>query len=183
MLLALMPAWGYATAASTLVGQRIGADDPDAATAYGWQTLRVALATQLLLAGVVVAAAEPIARAFGTESVGLTVTFVRVFGLGVAGFSVARTMRGALRGAGDTRWPLYGALLGTYAVRLPLAALALPASVVLTLGPLALSPGTGLVLAGVFAAIVADMYVRAAVNVTRFRSGAWRAIGAAATRN
>jgi putative MATE family efflux protein len=183
MLLALMPAWGYATAASTLVGQRIGADDPDAATAYGWQTLRVALATQLLLAGVVVAAAEPIARAFGTESVGLTVTFVRVFGLGVAGFSVARTMRGALRGAGDTRWPLYGALLGTYAVRLPLAALALPASVVLTLGPLALSPGTGLGLAGVFAAIVADMYVRAAVNVTRFRSGAWRAIGAAATRN
>jgi Na+-driven multidrug efflux pump len=32
--------------------------------------------------------------------VALTVTFIRVFGLGVAGFSVSRTLRGGLRGAG-----------------------------------------------------------------------------------
>jgi len=183
MLLALMPAWGYSTAASTLVGQRLGAGDADEAADYGWQTLRIALVTQLLIAGAIVLAAAPIARAFGTEHVGLTVTFIRVFGLGVAGFSVARTMRGGLRGAGDTRWPLYGAILGTYVVRLPLAALALPAGFVLTLGPLALAPGLGLGLSAVFAAIVADMYVRAAVNVVRFRSGAWRAIGAVPDAN
>ncbi|MFB6120912.1 MAG: MATE family efflux transporter [Halobacteriaceae archaeon] len=181
MLLALMPAWGYATAASTLVGQRLGAGDPDEAADYGWQTLRIALVTQLVIAGAIVVAARPVATAFGTDSVGLTVTFIRVFGLGVAGFSVARTMRGGLRGAGDTRWPLYGAILGTYAVRLPLAALSLPAGLALTVGPVAFAPGVGLGLWGVFAAITADMYVRAAVNVVRFRSGKWRAIGAAAT--
>jgi len=189
MLLAIMPAWGYSTAASTLVGQAVGGGDGDEAADYGWQTLRIGLATQLLVAVAIVVAARPLADLFATDYPGQVVAFVRVFALGVAGFSVARTMRGALRGAGDTRWPLYGTVLGTYAVRLPLAALALPVGVAVTagplalplglgtLGPLAVSPGAGLGLLGVYAAIVGDMYVRATVNLARFASGAWRAYG------
>jgi putative MATE family efflux protein len=177
MLLAMMPAWGYSTAASTLVGQAIGADRDEEAADYGWQTLRIALVTQLLLAVVVFVAARPIATAFGTEYVELTVTFIRVFGLGVAGFSVARTMRGGLRGAGDTRWPFYGGLLGTYVVRLPIAALALPAGFVVAAGSLAFAPGAGWGLVGVFAAILGDMYVRAGVNLLRFSSGRWKRFG------
>ncbi|MFT4922560.1 MAG: putative MATE family efflux protein, partial [Haloarculaceae archaeon] len=128
MLLALMPAWGYATAASTLVGQALGGGDDRGATDYGWQTLRIGLVTQLLIAVVLVVAARPITAAFGTEHVDLAVAFVRVFGLGTAGFAISRAMRGSLRGAGDTRWPLYGMFLGSYVVRLPVAALALPAA-------------------------------------------------------
>ena len=177
ILLAMMPAWGYSTAASTLVGQAIGAGDDAAANEYGWQTLRIALVTQLLIAVVVVAAARPIALAFQTESVGLTVEFVRVFGLTVAGFSVARTMRGGLRGAGDTRWPLYGTLAGTWVFRLPVAFLAVPSGLaVLTVGGVAVAPGLGLGLAAVYAAILGDMYVRAAVNTYRFRTGRWKAV-------
>jgi hypothetical protein len=104
MLLVLMPGWGYSTAASTLVGQAIGAGDDAAAMNYGWQTLWIGLATQLLLAVVLVAGARPIATFFGTEHVALSVDFIRAFGVGTAGFSVSRTMRGSLRGAGDTRW-------------------------------------------------------------------------------
>ncbi|MCG1004534.1 MULTISPECIES: MATE family efflux transporter [Halobacterium] len=183
MLLALMPAWGYSTASSTLVGQRLGAGDPDEAADYGWQTLRIALVTQLLIGAGIFLAATPIAQAFGATDVGLTVTFIRVFGLSVAGFSVSRTLRGGLRGAGDTRWPFYGAVAGTYLVRLPLAFAALPASFAVgpfALGPLsipAVSPGMGLGLTAIFAAILGDMYVRAAVNFVRFKSGAWRAYG------
>jgi len=140
MLLALMPAWGYATAASTLVGQRLGANDPDEAADYGWQTLRIALATQLLIGAAIFLAAGAIARSFGAGDVALTVTFIRVFGLGVAGFSVSRTLRGGLRGAGDTRWPFYGGILGTYAVRLPLAFAALPVGYAIAAGPFALGP-------------------------------------------
>jgi putative MATE family efflux protein len=180
MLLALMPAWGYSTAASTLVGQHLGAGDPDEADAFGWQTLRIALATQLIVAGALVVAARPIAAAFGPGDVGLTVAFIRVFGLGVAAFSVARTLRGALRGAGDTRWPLYGSLVGTWLVRLPIAAAALPAGFALTLGGVAVAPGLGWGLVAVFAAIVADMYARAAVNAVRYRSDAWRGVAARA---
>jgi len=176
MLLALMPAWGYATAASTLVGQQLGAGDEASATAYGWQTLRVALAVQLAVAAVLVVFARPVVSLFGTAYPDLAAQFVRVFGLLVAGFSVSRTMRGSLRGAGDTRWPLYGTILGGYCFRLPVAILALPASFVVTV-PLVgttLSPGLGLGLPAIFVALVGDFYLKAAVNTTRFWTGKWR---------
>jgi putative MATE family efflux protein len=179
MLLALMPAWGYATAASTLVGQHVGAGEDTDASDYGWQTLRIALATQLLIATLIVLAARPIATAFGTEFVDLTVTFIRVFGVVVAGFSVSRTMRGSLRGAGDTRWPLYGTLLGTFVVRLPVASLALPTGFAVTVLGTSVPFGMGFGYAAVFAAIVADFYVKAAVNTGRFWSGKWRNVARA----
>ena len=183
MLLALMPAWGYATAASTLVGQHLGAGDEASATAYGWQTLRVALAVQLAIAAVLVAFARPIVSLFGTAYPDLATQFVRVFGLLVAGFSVSRTMRGSLRGAGDTRWPLYGTVLAGYCFRLPVATLALPTSFVLTvpLVGVSVSPGLGLGLPAIFVALVADFYLKAAVNTGRFWTGKWRDVARRAT--
>ena len=176
MLLALMPAWGYSTAASTLVGQHLGAGDGESATEYGWQSLRMALAVQLVVAAVIVAFARPIVSLFGTEYPALATQFVRVFGLLVAGFSVSRTMRGSLRGAGDTRWPLYGTVLGGYCFRLPVAVLALPTTFVVTvpLGGLSVSPGLGLGLPAIFVALVGDFYLKAAVNTGRFWTGNWR---------
>jgi len=176
MLLALMPAWGYATAASTLVGQHLGSGDEESASDYGWQTLRVALAVQLAVAAVLVAFARPIVSLFGTEYPALAAQFVRVFGLLVAGFSVSRTMRGSLRGAGDTRWPLYGTILGGYCFRLPVAVLALPAGFVVTvpLVGLSVAPGLGLGLPAIFVALVGDFYLKAAVNTGRFWTGKWR---------
>jgi putative MATE family efflux protein len=186
ILLAMMPAWGYSTAASTLVGQHLGHGEDDRAAEYGWQTTRIALATQLLIAVGLVITARPIALVFGTESVDLTVAFIRIFGLGVAGFSISRTMRGGLRGAGDTRWPLYGTLAGSYLFKLPIAILALPVSYAFVFGPLSLgpialekivlSPGLGLGYTAIFAAILADIYVKAVVNATRFYTGAWKEV-------
>jgi Na+-driven multidrug efflux pump len=110
--------------------------------------------------------------------VALTVRFIWVFGVGVAGFSIARAMRGALRGAGDTSWPFYGTLLGVYGVRVPIAALALPAGVlVIPLGGTALDVGLELGVIVVFGAIVGDFYARAVVNVARFWSKKWQRIG------
>ena len=193
MLLALMPAWGYSTAASTLVGQSIGAGDDDEANDYGWQTLRIALATQIPMAALIIVFARPIAIAFGTEYVGLTVEFVRIFGLGVAGFGISRTMRGGLRGAGDMRWPFYGGIVGTYLVRLPLGVIAVPAGTAaivvgsisiplgvttVSLGGFTIDPGLGFGIVAVYAAILADMYVRAGFNVFRFWSGKWKQVAA-----
>ncbi|WP_135665169.1 MATE family efflux transporter [Halorhabdus rudnickae] len=176
VLTAMMPAWGYATAASTLVGQAIGRGEERESTEYGWQTLRIALATQVPVALVIGIAAEPIALSFGMEDVGLAVDFIRVFALAVVGFSISRTMRGSLRGAGDTSWPFYGMLVSTYVVRLPIAALALPAGYALTVAGLSIPIGLGLGMPAIFLALFGDFYVRAVVNVVRFRSGRWRAI-------
>lgn len=181
MLLALMPAWGYSTAASTLVGQHVGAGEDEDASAYGWQTLRIALATQLLIAVVLVAFARPISLLFGTEYPDLTVTFIRVFALAVAGFSISRTMRGSLRGAGDTRWPLYGTFVGSYLYRIPVAVLALPVGFAVTvpLVGVTVAPGMGWGLPAIFAAIAGDYYVKAAVNTGRFWTGKWRLVARA----
>ena len=173
ILFAMMPAWGYSTAASTLVGQSLGANESEEAFDYGWQVLRIALITQLLLAAVIVVGARPLAGLFGTESVGLTVDFIRVFGLATAGFSISRTMRGGLRGAGDTRWPLYGTVLGSYVIRLPLAGLALPAAYTITVAGVSLTPGFGFGFVAIFLAILGDFYARAAINTGRFWSGRW----------
>ncbi|MFB6360678.1 MAG: MATE family efflux transporter [Halobacteriales archaeon] len=176
VLLAMMPAWGYSTASSTLVGQAIGGDDDAEATRYGWQTLRIAVATQLLIAAAVFVLARPIVLLFNPNDVGLAVAFVRVFAVGVAGFSIDRVMRGGLRGAGDTRWPLYGMFIGIFVLRLPIAFLALPASFVVTLAGVSIAPGLGAGLGAVFAAILVDLYAKAGINTLRFASGRWQAI-------
>lgn len=176
MLLAMMPAWGYSTAASTLVGQSIGLGDETDATRYGWQTLRIAIVTQVLIGGVLVAFSPQIVRLFNAGSPELAVAFVRVFGLGVVAFSISRTMRGGLRGAGDTLWPLYGTVLGT-GLRVPIAALGLPAGVALgSIADWTLAPGMGWGLWAIYAAVLVDMYSRAGINLFRFSTGRWKAV-------
>ena len=175
IMLAMMPAWGYSTASSTLVGQALGAGDESEATAYGWDTTSIALVTQLLIAAVMAVFARPIATVFTAETVDMTVEFIRMFALAVGGFSVARTMRGALRGAGDTSWPLYGKILGL-AVRLAITALALPVGFAVSLGFVSIQPGLGVGVLAIYVAVVVDFYIQAAVNVARFVSGEWQVV-------
>ncbi len=175
IMLAMMPAWGYSTASSTLVGQALGSGEEAKATAYGWDTTRIALVTQFLIAVVMAVIAGPIAALFNTKAPGLTVGFIRVFALSVGGFSVARTMQGALRGSGDTSWPFYGKLLGLSA-RLSVVSLALPVGIVLRVGNFSIAPGIGAEITAVFVAILLDFYIQAMVNLVRFWSGKWQVI-------
>ena len=177
--LARMPAFGYATASSTLVGQALGDGDEETAEEYGWQTVRIALATGVLLGTFVVIGARPLALLFGAENVELTVVFIYVFSAAIVGFSLSRTFQGALRGAGDTRIPFYAILVGNYLIRLPIAALALSAGVAVGAFGYAVTPGLGLGLTAVFVSVWADIYARAAINWGRYRSNRWKAIGRA----
>ena len=178
--LARIPGWGYSTSASALVGLRLGEADADAAAIAGWATVTVAVATQVLIAAVLSVFARQIAVLFGTEAVDLATWFIWILALGVVGSSVAQTLEGGLRGAGDTTWPLYGSAVGT-GLRLVITALALPTGVaLLTVGDVPFAPGLGLGLAAVFLAILADIYSRALINAIRFKSGRWRAVSRAA---
>lgn len=178
--LARIPGWGYATSASTLVGQYLGAGRSNEATTAGWTTATVAVATQVVIAGVLAVLARPIARLFGTEAVVLATAFIWVLALGTAAAAVAQTLEGGLRGAGDTTWPLYGSAVGT-GLRLVITATALPAGVTLVDGAgFSFAPGLGLGLAAVFVAIIADLVTRAVINALRFHSGRWRAVATAA---
>ncbi len=67
-------------------------------------------------------------------------------------------------------------MLGT-ALRIPIAALGLPASlVVMSLVGWTLAPGLGFGLEAIYAAILIDMYSRVGVNLFRFATGRWKMV-------
>jgi Na+-driven multidrug efflux pump len=69
---------------------------------------------------------------------------------------------GALRGAGDTRWPMVYTAAGIWLVRVPLAALFV---LLLDLG-----------LMGAWYAMVLDLGVRGALAFLRYRVGRWKVV-------
>jgi Na+-driven multidrug efflux pump len=73
--------------------------------------------------------------------------------------AVEYALAGALRGAGDTRFPFYAVLAGLLGVRCALAAL---------------FAGLGLRVEWIFAALIGDYVVKASMLVARFRTDGWR---------
>ncbi len=162
--LIFLPGLGYAMAATTLVGQSLGARDPVQAEKSGWESVKLAVLTTGALSVVTFIFAEQLARLFidDPEVIALAAIWIRLYSIGIPAFGLFFTVSGALRGAGDTRWPLYTSTMGVLAIRLPLS---------YYLGYL-----TPLALLGVWSSMVLEYYVRAAIIVARYSRGAWKTI-------
>jgi putative MATE family efflux protein len=158
--------WGFSIAASTLVGQRLGADDSTDAEAYALGILRLSTAVYLVVAAVVFVLSRRIAGLFVTDAavVSVAAPFVAGAAVSVVFRGIDGSATGTLRGAGDTRYPFFTSLAGRYVCALPVAALGL----VTPLGATAL-----------IAAMIVETAVPAALNVGRVRSNRWKAIGRA----
>ena len=156
--------WGFSIAASTLVGQELGAGEEREAEAYGWGIVRLSAVVYVLAAAVVVVFADPIAGVFVNEAENraLSAQFVRVAAISVVAMGIDGSVTGALRGAGDTRIPFISALAGLYLVAVPVAWLG---TVVPLLG-----------ISGLLVALLAETGVPMVVNLWRFRSNRWKAI-------
>jgi len=161
---AFMPGFGFAIAATALVGQNLGAQRPEAAVRSGWEAAKFSVAVMSAIAIGIFAFAEPIARAFIGDPivVGYSVTFIRIHAISIPAVGVFFAIDGALRGAGDTRFPLMASLSGMYLVRLPLSAI--------------LGFGFGLGIIGIWIPLVIEYYYRSAVIATHFRRGRWRTL-------
>ena len=83
--LVMTPVDGFRTASSTLVGQNLGADEAAIAEAYGWQVLRLALVTQVLIAALVVVFVGATVAVFSTDSPMLPTQFLYVFAVSISG--------------------------------------------------------------------------------------------------
>jgi putative MATE family efflux protein len=161
LALSFVVGFGFSIAASTHVGQRLGAKDPDSAEESGWHAMRLAMASMIVLGAVVIFSAEQVAAFMidDPEVVRLTVVFIYILGACQPLMAIEFTLGGALRGAGDTRFPLYTVLTGLIGVRVALSAVAALA---------------GLEVEWIFAALVADYVVKVCMLIWRFRSGAWK---------
>ncbi|HVM96076.1 MAG TPA: MATE family efflux transporter, partial [Candidatus Acidoferrales bacterium] len=106
-------------------------------------------------------AARPIASAFVDDQVVIdsTVAFIHALAAAQPLMAIDFTLGGALRGAGDTRFPLVAVFVGFYGCRLGFA---YTAAFVLHLG-----------LPWVWSALLGDYLARALLKAWRFRSGHW----------
>ena len=159
------PGWGFGLAASSLVGQELGAGDETTAERYGREIIRFSVAVYALSAAIVFVFAEPITLLFVDDpteiSIPVAVALVQVACVTILLRGVAGAADGALNAAGDTRWPFYGEALGMIAGAIPLAYL---------------GATTPLGLYGLYLAFVAETAFPAAINYYRFSTGRWKAI-------
>jgi Na+-driven multidrug efflux pump len=119
-----IPGTGFSAAASTLVGQALGAGALDEATRAGWRAVRMGLATSIVLGIVCAVARDPFGRLFTSDEGVLAALgpFMLVLAIAQPFLGLHFTLAGALRGAGDTMTPLLAATLGNWGFRVPIAA-------------------------------------------------------------
>lgn len=162
--LSFLPGFGFAAAASTVVGQSLGARRPERAMRGGWETVRLALYLMTATGVAIFATARPIAELFvdDPEVVAKTVTFIWVLAAAQPLMAIDFTLGGALRGSGDTRFPLLAVLIGFYLCRLGSAWV--------------VTFWLQLPLVWLWLALVPDYVARCFLKGLRFRSGRWQTI-------
>jgi putative MATE family efflux protein len=151
---------GFSIAASTLVGQHLGAEDTAAAEHSGWRAMRLSIYSMVGLGLAIILFAEQIARFMidDPEVVRLTVVFIYCLGAMQPLMAIEFSLSGALRGAGDTRFPLITVATGLFGGRIALSALFV---------------WMELSVEWIFGALIADYIIKGLMLTLRFRSGRW----------
>ncbi|MFC4548907.1 MULTISPECIES: MATE family efflux transporter [Halorussus] len=109
---------GYRVAASVLVGQTLGAGDPEGARFEGWATAALALLTVGAAGLALFFGASAFARLFTSDPATLeyAADFARAYGLAAPFLALLTVLSGALQGAGDTRTPLVARATGMFGI-------------------------------------------------------------------
>ena len=162
--ISFLPGNGFSIAASTLVGQHLGANDPDAAMRSGWRSLGMSMIFMGALGAALIAMAPMLAGWFidDPEVISLTVDFIWILGIAQPLMAIEFVIAGALRGAGDTRFPLFAIFTGLFVFRVfpaMLIALYWEGSIQL-----------------VWSVLLLDYLVKGIMLAERFRRGYWQTI-------
>ncbi len=162
IIFVILPSWGLSNAAATLVGQNLGARQPERAEQSVWKT---GYYNAAFLGGVGVFFlffAEPVVRLFTHDPavVPLAATCLRMFSYGNVAYAYGMVMMQAFNGAGDTVTPTVLNAFCFWLWELPLAyGLALPA---------------GMGARGVYLSVVIAEATLALVSILVFRRGRWK---------
>jgi MATE family multidrug resistance protein len=162
--LAFMPGFGFAVAATALVGQYLGAGDPWRAERGGYITFQMAALVMGLGGLILFLFPHPFIGLFTDDPAVLrnAVLPLRIICIVESPQAAAFVFSAGLRGAGDTRYPMLVTTATIWLIRVPAALL--------------LGLGMGLGLAGAWAGVALDLTVRAVFYTRRFRRGGWKLI-------
>ncbi len=156
--------FGFSIAGSTLVGQNLGANDHEGAARSGWRACIFAILSMGTLGIIIIMIAEDLATYFIGDApltVEYTVQFIYILGAMMPLLAIEFSIGGALRGAGDTRFPLMATIIGLLVMRCGLAAIATYMK---------------LPVVYVYAALIGDYVVKSIMLIWRFRRGKWKTI-------
>src|SRR3954469_1755255 len=164
VIFALLPSWGMSNAATTMVGQALGARDPDRAERAVWRACLYNLAFLCFVgvlffvsAGPIVSAftADPVVLAYGTDC-------LRIIAAGFAFYAYGMVLSQSFNGAGDTVTPTILNFIVFWLWEIPLAWVL---AVTFGLGP-----------RGAFLAVAISFSTLAVASAAISRRGRWKRI-------
>jgi putative MATE family efflux protein len=120
----LLPAWGISNAVSTLVGQNLGAKNPQRAERAVWITSLVNSIYMLIIMIGFLVVPQLFINVFSSESLHsheVAISCLRIIGLGMVFYGFEMIIAQAFNGAGDTYTPTVLNLIGFWFVQVPLA--------------------------------------------------------------
>lgn len=164
IIFTILPAWGMANAAATLVGQNLGAGQPDRAERSVWRTAYFNTIFLVTVATAFFVFAPNIISLFNDQPAVLQygVECLRYVCLGYLFYGYGMVLPQAFNGAGDTKTPTLINLFGFWAFQIPLAYV------------LATTIGWGP--KGVFLAIAIAESAIAVAAIIIFRRGKWKTV-------
>lgn len=165
VFLSMFPGFGFSMAATALVGQALGAGNPARARAATMTATRACMVWMSAMGVIFFVFAQPIMALSASgeqrqEIIDAGVAALRVIAFAQPIQAVGFVLAGALRGAGDTRFPMISTGIAMWIFRLPLAYL------------FAITFGLGL--AGVYIAMAGDNLILMMLNIWRWRQGKWK---------
>ena len=157
-----IPLAGLTAAVATLVGQNLGARQPETAARVVRQGLALSVTLGVIFTLFYTSIAEDFIAFFddSPEVVEVGARFLRILALSMWASSGTTPLVAAMNGAGDTKVPMIAAFLSNWPIKLPLAWV------------LAVPLGWGL--DGVWTALFVSILLEAALIVAWFRTGRWK---------
>jgi len=125
---AILPAFGLALAATTMVGNAIGRGDTQDAALWGWNTAAIAMIYGFLLSLLLIPFADPLLGVFlkNPETRQLAYWPMILWSLAVGFDTTGMVLMNALIGAGDTRRSMWISVIAQWVFFLPIAFIAGP---------------------------------------------------------
>ena len=162
IMFTMMPAWGLSNAAATLVGQNLGANQPDRAEKSVWKTAKYNALFMVAVSLIYLLFADTIISWFSaeTEVLHYGALSLRIVTVAYFLFAYGMTVTMAFNGAGDTKTPTVINFFCFWIFQLPFAYVT---SLVFNWGPV-----------GVFLAIALAESLIAIIAIIWFKKGKWK---------
>lgn len=162
--LGFMPIFGFAIAATTMVGQSLGSKKYEDAEIYAKEANRIAVLIISIIGVAMFIFAKPLAIMFtkDIQVVDLSVSIIRIFAVTEPLIGILSVCAGVLRAAGDIMYVMISSVIGLWSLRV--------------LVSLILNRFFGLGIYGVMAGVCLDFGVRAAMYSYRMKLGKWKTL-------